>query len=209
MERTSKYQMAEQAQRVIVGGHPTGDAEVSIQELMLFVSQAFGNVARLRFFEGKAEGESFVNGSFIFPFEDVEVKKNTGRNIYYSEMPASTITLPHEIGVYEVSLMKDQENTFVRVPNNFKSLYKGMAAQNLEGRKAYYLEGGNLIFPTMKDADGVEKVFIKLVAPIGDLGDEDPIMVPYDVQGEIVAQTIQLYSMEDEAEKDTGNDNLK
>ena len=73
MSVTSKYKLAEQALRIISGGTPTNDAQVTMQEVMIGVSQAFGSVVRNNYFEGKAIGEPMVNGNFVYTFEGVSI----------------------------------------------------------------------------------------------------------------------------------------
>ena len=59
----------------------------------------------------------------------------------------------------------------------------------------------------MEDTEKLEKVLIKLVAPLGSLGDEDDITVNDDIQREIVAMTVQLYGQPQP--HDEQNDNVK
>ena len=50
---------------------------------------------------------------------------------------------------------------------------------------------------------------MKLIAPIGQVDDEDQVNIPDDIQGEIVQMIVQLYTNEQAAPKDIVNDNVK
>lgn len=209
MSLTSKYKLAEQALRIILGGHPTPDSGVKIQELMIFVSQAFANVILIGYRQGKAEGEPYINGSFIYTFKDVEVEKDTELDQFFALMPATTVTLPYDIGVFQVSNMKDQAGAFTPVSSGFEVMTKGLAVQELEDEVGYYPEGNRIYFVNMKDTEKSEKVLIKLVAPLGSLGDEDDITVNDDIQLQIVTMTVELYGKAEAQPHDDQNDNVK
>lgn len=207
MAKTTKYKLAEQAQRILLSGHVTDDREISLQELLLHVAQTFAYAVRTRFFESKAIGEEHVNGVYVYAFEDVAVKKDSKKNLYYSLIPASYIDLPRDLGVFQVSLMEDQENVFVPVPNGFLGLYRGMAAANLQGRSGYWVESGRIYFVNVQDPTC--KVLMKLVASIADVDEDTEIDIPDDIQNMIVRSTVELYIMERQAMKDLTSDNIE
>lgn len=209
MPFTSKYRLAEQSQRLILGGNPTDDREVTTTELMLYVEQCLGQLVKLNYFQNKQEGESTVNGDFIYSFEDVGVKQDEAKSLFYSELPATSMALPHDMGVYGISCMKDQRNAFVRVPNGFMSLYNGLASSNLEGRQGYFLENKRVYYPNMDVADNIKGVLMKLVVPLGGIEPDEEINIPLDFQHDIVNKTTELFLLEQDRPKDIENDNFK
>lgn len=206
MGLTSKYKLAEQALRIILGGHPTPDSGVKVQEVIIFVSQAFATVVRSIFFEGKAEGEPWIDGSFIYSFKDVEVKTDSALDKFFIDMPATTVTLPYSIGVFQVSNMTDQAGSFTPVSSGFEAMTSGLAVGGLENEVGFYLEGDRIYFVNMKDTEKSDKVLIKLVAPIGSLKDRDQITINDDIQLQIVTMAAELYSKE--PPHDEQNDNV-
>ena len=203
---TNKLKIAEQALRIIVGGHPTGDAEVSLRELIVFVSQAFATVVARKFFEGKNEGEALINGNFIYPFEDVAVLKDSAKGLFYSIVPSTGVTLPYDMEIHQVSRMKDQTDAFLPVPNGFLDLYEGLEAGRLENRIGYFVENGRIYFVGMNTLNKVDTVLLKIVAPIGSIDDEDDINISEDIQLEIVIKAVELYKIQQVSPKDTIND---
>ena len=209
MSLTTKYKLAEQAQRILSGGTPTDDSQISLQELMIAVSQAFASVVRRNYFEGKAVGEPHVNGAFIYSFNDIVVNKDVNKSLYYSELPSTTVTLPYDMGVYQISRMKDQRSSFIPLQNGFSALFEGLKSFKLEGRIGYYLENGRVYYENMDVKNKVDTVLMKLIAPIGSVSDEDDINIPDDMQLEIVTMAIQIYATEQQIPHDEQSDLVK
>ena len=200
--------LAEQAKLILSGGRITPDGEPSPQELILCVKQAFSQLVKLSFYENKKEGESFVDGGFIYSFEDVEVTKDVNKNMFYSTLPSSTIVLPQEIGVYQISPMQDQGNFFVPLRNGDYALMQGLDVSSLEGRYGYFLEGKRVYY-TFTPAEKIDTVLMKLVVAIDNIGDDELIVIPNDMQLALVQQAVQLYTAQKQMPKDISNDNIK
>lgn len=209
MALTSKYRLAEQAYRILAGGIQNPDKAIEIAELSLYAEQCFASVVKRVFFEGKAEGEVGVNGDFVYSFNNQDILEDTVKDMYYSKIPASTVALPHDIGFFFVGMQKNQKDAFVRVPNQFLSLYNGLAAETLENRQGYYIEANRIYYPNMDDSNKKEKVLMKLIAPLGGLDDEAEINVPLDIQEEIVKKTVEMYAAEQNTPIDNISDNMK
>lgn len=205
----TKRQLAEQAQRIILGGTQTADREVFIQELLLAVNQAFANAVKLSLFNNKREGENDVNGSFIYSFDDVPVSFDNNKKLYYSELPATYIDLPTDLGVAMVSLMEGQNDAFVRVPQNFLSLTRGLQSGSLLGRSPFWVENTRLYFPSIKSSDNITKVLVKLIAGIDSIDDDQNVGIPLDIQDQIVRTVVQMYMVEQTNAKDELNDDIK
>lgn len=209
MSLTTKYKLAEQAQRILSGGTPTDDSQISIQELMIATTQVFSSVVRADFFESKAIGEPHLNGNFIYSFSDITVNKDVDKSLFYSELPSTMISLPYDMGVYQISRVKDQKNAFVPLQNGFSALFDGLKSSKLEGRIGYYLENDRVYYENMDILNKVDTVLIKLVVPLGSVGDEDDINVPDDMQMRIVGAVIQLYATEKQIPHDEQSDLVK
>jgi hypothetical protein len=190
---TTLKKLAEQAQKLVTAGRLVTDRNISTQEMVLFVTQAFGHCVRMNFFEGKAEGESYVDGSFIYTFDDVAVEKDTRRDLYYSVMPSSTITLPNEMGIFHVSLVQDQSNPFVRLPNGYMGLMEALDVAGMENRKMFFQDGTRIYYTNITGADGITSVLLKLVVSLDGIDDEEEINVPNDIQLKILNIAVEAY----------------
>lgn len=205
--RDTRYIIAEQAQRIILGGATTNDTEVRLDELIIYVDQAFGNFITKSYFENKAEGQSYVDGAFIYTFI-VDVKKDELRNKFFAKIPSSYVNLPHGVGLYSVSPIDDEFSSFISLNPNFMALSKGLEVGNIEGRKGYFVENTKMFFYNIKSDDCLEKVIIKLVGGIQ--SDEDTeVEIPLNMQADLVSMTVQLYQIQQGSPKDELNDNTK
>lgn len=200
--------IAEQSRLILSGGKITADFRPSEQELILFVRQAFSNFVKINYFENRKEGETFIDGGFIYTFDDVEVSKDLNKDMFYSDMPSSTIVLPYEMGVYQISPVKNQGDFYIPLRNGFNALMQGLEVGQLEGRYGYYIEGKRIYY-TFKPADAPESVMMKLVVAIDKVTGDDAIFMPKDMELAIVQQAVQLYMVESKIPPDVTNDNVK
>lgn len=206
MSFTSQYKLAEQALRILSGGTPTDDAEITIQELVLAVSQAFASVVKNQYFAAKAIGEQMINGNLIYAFEDIEVQKDAKKGLFFSILPSTTIDLPYDMGIHQISRMKDQARVFIPLQNGFSGLFEGLKSHKLAGRIGYYLENDRVYYENMTVTNEVSTVLMKLVVPLSVLDVDDEVNVPDDIQSEIISGVVQLYSIEQENPHDEISD---
>lgn len=201
MAKITKYQLAEQAQRIIVGGQPTQDREVLIQELAGFLEQAFASIIRRRYFESKAMGEPYINGNFIYPFSITISKDTTG---YYSTLPETAVSLPYDMQIH--SIYGTNGTSYIPVSAGFDEMYKNLDAGKLEGKAGYYVEDGKVRFSNMNARNKPEAINVRIVAPTGNVDLEDEVLIPEDIQLEIVTMTVELYTRQQQTPKDETGD---
>jgi hypothetical protein len=206
MIKTTKYRLAEQALRIISGGTPTDDAQVTIQELEIAVAQAFAGIVRNRYFQAKNIGEQQINGDLIYSFRDVEVEKDTGLDLFFATLPSTTISLPFDMGIHQVSRMKDQRAAFVPLRNGHLALFNGLQSEGLEGRIGYYVENDRIYFVNMTVTNEVSTLLMKLVVPLSVLGIDDEVNIPDDIQAEIVSFVVQGYTQQQKTPHDETSD---
>jgi hypothetical protein len=206
---TTKHQIAEQALRMLSGGDVSKDSEITIREMMLAVSQARDFVIRQELWQLIAMGDVDVVGEYICSYEDEPVLFDDKRDMFYSEIPAEYINLPRNMGVYQISLMKDQFNAFVPVSSSFLSMHRGMASQNLNGQKGYLVEKGRVYYTGLEASDDIEKVLIKLVAASSEIEEDDIFPIPADKEMEVIKMAVQMYSTQLQIPNDQVNDNQK
>lgn len=205
--RDTRYIIAEQAQRIIVGGTPTADNEVTTEELLIYVDQCFGKLMTRNYFEQKTEGDTVINGAFIYSFVE-DVLHDVIRDKFYIYLPSTYVNLPSNVGVYSVSPVKDEFNTCVPVPTNFLALANNLEVLGLEGRMGYYIEANKLFLFNTEHCPAPENLLVKLVGGIQDTLSPD-VDMPLDLQAELVTMVVELYRFEQAAEKDITNDNIK
>jgi len=204
---TTKYQLAEQALRILSGGDVSKDSETDIRELMIAVSQARDKIVRMELFQMIAAGEYDINSEYLVTYESVAVSKDMAKNLFYSILPAKVITLPKGMGVYQISLMQDQYNAFAPLPANFMSMYRNLPSQGLEGRFGYWQEGARVYY-TGVDSVETPTVLMKLVPASNEVGEDDVFPIPPDKEYDVVSMAIQMYATQKGIRNDQINDNV-
>ena len=207
--RDTRTLIAEQAQRIIQGGDVNSDVQVTKEELEVFVDQAFGKFIYNNFYENKnTEGESSVNGTFIYSFVE-PVKCDTERNRYYTPINSTYVNLPNGMGIYSVSPIQDEFNTFVPLRTDFLTLTRGTMVAQLEGNKGYTIENTRIYLHNLDKAALPEKLLIKLVGGIQNAKQEDSVDISLNFQDDIVKLVVQMYMVMRQTPQDNINDNVK
>src|SRR3990172_10133262 len=206
----TKRKLAEQALRILSGGQNTRDSQVSIQELMIFVNQAYAFVVKKNWWNNRREGESGVNGNFIYSFEDIVINKDTVKNLYYANLLSSFLgDIPHELGISHVSYVQSLNKPFVRLANGMNGLLRGLQSEGMGGNDTFFVENDKVYLPTVKKVNEDCKLLMKLVVALEGIDEETNIAIPPDIAIEIVQMTVQMYGQQQDRVKDVINDNKK
>jgi len=208
MKRDTRHVIAEQAQRVILGGTPTPDAEVREEDLLVYVDQAFGKLIRNSFFENMQEGIRQVNGAFLYSYE-AEVIEDCKKNLFYAKIPSTYVNLPLGVGIYQVSPEGDPFNTIIPLDIHFIGLSTGLLVEGMEGRSSYFVKNTTMYFRGFKPGEEVGSVTITLAGGIQPEEIDPEVEMPLDMQGDLVSLTVELYLTQQQMPKDSDNDNNK
>lgn len=206
MKRDTRYIIAEQAQRIIQGGTPTPDSEVRKDELVIYVDQAFGQMVKQSFYQNKAEGVSWIDGTFVYSFVQ-EVKEDKMLGMSYIKIPSTYVSLPLGMGIHTVSDVKSQFDTFVPTNPNFLGLSRGLAVGKLGGRRGYYIDNTKMYFINLSPSDCVDNVLVKLAGGIQSDELDPEVDIPLDMQDQLLRLTVELYMQQRRSKKDELNDN--
>ena len=205
---TTLYSLVEQARAILSGrtGETNRRAGLHFQDMMEYAKQIFGEQIRINLFQGMAEGDHSVDGSFVFTFKNQEVLIDTDLDLFYTELPSATITLPNEAGIDFVSSMKGQTLPFTKVPRNFLAASQGLRIRSLEGRCGYWQEGNRIYYVNFAPLHPC-KVLIKIVCGVQDVNETTPMKMPFDIQKLIVDKLIERFSTMIQIPADETNNN--
>ena len=213
----TKKQLAEQTLRIIQGGSVRDDAEIDIREIMMNIEQERDKLIKVDLFQSISMGEYNVNGSFISTYI-ADIKNDEEKDLKYSDVPVTPISLPNDIGMFQISYVQDQFNTFVRIPNGAMGLYNGLNSGKLLGRVGYFVEsslnysndiasGTRVYYNNIPDCD--KDVLLKVVATSGDIGEDEPFPIAPEMESTIIRSVVELYSVMRQALSDESNDNIE
>jgi hypothetical protein len=201
--------LAEECIRILSGGHQTADSQLTFPQMVIAVGQARDNRIRSYFWENKRLGETDIDASFIKDYDNIPVSLDAVKNMYYSNLPAQIVGIANDLGVYQILWQLDQTTNFVRIPNGFMSLTKGLDVANMQGRNTFFREGTRVYYPVLKKKQGIKSVLMKLIPSASSLTEDDYSYMPSELEQEVIEMVVRLYSTQQQIASDTGNDNIK
>ncbi len=199
---TTKYLIAESAGRLLKAGNYGPNEGITQQDLILAVHRAFGTVVKAEYFQGKNDGVAEMPGTFVYSFKNQPVLFDNDLQLYYSVIPSSYISLPHEAGITFVGTMQtgnvnsSQSEPMVRVFNNFTALARGLAVENLQTRKGFYVEGTNIYYIGMSSDQAALNVLMKLAVSLEGIDEDTQINIPPEMQASIIQIVVAQYMPE-------------
>lgn len=207
---TNKKKIAEQIQRILYAGNSPYNRNITVQELMIAINQAFASAVKLNWYNNKNEGVSEVDGAFVYTFKNVPIAKDADLDLFYSVLPSSYVALPHELGIQMVAFMHSQDKPIIRVPNGFQALSRGLAVGNLECRKGFYVDGDRVYYMHVDSGEAEKTVLMRIAVTLDSLEDDQDVNIPPDVVDMIIESTLKRYTLEKQIEDNSENKlNLK
>ena len=216
----TKRKLAEQALRIIQGGAVRDDAEIDIREVMMNVEQERDKLVRQDLYESLQMGGGHVNGSFVTSYT-VSVETDNIKDMFFSKIPVTPLSLPNDMGVVQVSFIQDQYKPFIRMSTGQLGLYHGLPSEGAFGRIGFFIENslefsqetsqGTKIFYNkgMKKKDCDKEILIKVVAVSEDIAPDDIFPITPEMQSMIIRNVVELYSIMRNAISDEQNDNIE
>ena len=214
---TTKKMLAEQALRIIQGGSIRDDSQIDIREIMMNIEQERDKLIKQDLFQSMQMGEYNINGTFISTYV-VPILTDTQKDMNYSDVPVAPISLPNDMGMFQVSFVQDQFNVFVRMSNGALGLYNGLPSNKLLGRVGYFIESslnydcetasGTRIYYN-NNMDCAKEVLLKVVATSEDIGENEPFPIAPEMESLIIRSVVELYAIMRNAVSDEQNDNIE
>jgi len=218
----TKRKLAEQALRIIQGGAIRDDAEIDIREIMMNIEQERDKLVQQEIFQSLqisgGYGATSINGAFVTSYV-LNVETDNIKDMKFSKLPVTPISLPSDMGVVQVSFVQDQYKPFMRVSTGQLGLYSGMPSENALGRVGFFIENslefsqesfqGTKIFYNKGMKNCNKEVLVKIVTVSEDIASDDIFPITPEMQSTIVRNVVELYSIMRNAISDEQNDNIE
>jgi len=203
----TKAQLAEQVLRILEGGSPTQDSQFDLREIMLYIDQARDKMATMSVFQNVKTGEFDIDSEFLVEYPDRIISTDTSRNLRYSDLPVSVLSLPYEMGIYAIHPRQNVEEQFIRIPGLAHGLYAGLLSFNVEA-KTYYWNTGRRVF--FKNVDPMLTYIHMLLCPSSkEIAEGDEFPVPPQMEEDIIKLAVQLFGTEKQIPHDEISDGIK
>ena len=117
------------------------------------------------------------------------------------------MSLPRDMGILHVSYTKDQYNAFIRMPNGSVGLFGNLPSSRLLGREGFWVEYDRVYYNENVNPN-LDKVLVKLVVVSKDIPPDALFPMPAELEGDVVRDVVQLYTMMRNALHDEENDDI-
>jgi len=166
--------------RINGGDYSATSSNVAPQDVYLATEACLNALIQKRLNESQED----ISSEFATTYEDVIVQKNTARDRFFIQLPATPISLiikgnsSNSAGVRQVSGMKDEYKVFVPMNSGDTGVFAGLPASNLNGQIGYWFEGDKLIFENMEYFWEGKGLLVKMISSIYDLEEDAFIPIP-------------------------------
>lgn len=197
--------LAERIIRILAGGDRNiDDFNIDIREVEMMVSSTCNYFVQQNLFQNITQAQHNVDGQYIATFKDVPVLFDDSTDLSYAKLPAKYITMPHDRGIHQVSLMKDQFNVFIPIRNGAMAVFKNSPAGRLEGKTGFFPEG-ELIYFVKDISKTTDKLLVKLViASVNDIA-SDTSFIPPNLEIPIIEKVLGIFRYEKPQDKQNNN----
>jgi hypothetical protein len=202
----TKKQIAEQAIRILSGGHLKPDRTIDIREVMLNLDQIRDARVRLDVLNSVKDGSYTVDSDYLSFYSPVLVDTTT-EGVRSCTMPASTVSLYGGLEIYQVTPVNDLESPFIILQPGEVGMMSGSSALEHEDKVFCYKIGEQMFF---KNLDALVLSVSMLIAVSGkEIAEDDEYPVPPDVEDDLLKQLIQMFGIQVQVPHDELEDGNK
>jgi len=204
---TSKKQIAEQAMRILSGGHLKPDRTIDIREVMLNLDQVRDELVRESTKNNIKLGAYKVDDDYL-TFTDVLTVSAAGVNgLKFITITTDIISLPFGLGLYQVSPIDDLENIFHITEPGAVGMYSGSQALENSGIVYCWKIGDVVYFKNLPAA--ITEVVAMIAASSREIGELDSFPVPPDVEDLLLKRLLATFGIEQQQPHDEIEDGIK
>jgi hypothetical protein len=183
---TTRKLLVEQVRRKLAGGNVPNNFPITELEIGKMVDQSANAVIATQCLQGLWD-------DYLTEYEDLPIKLDEKKNLYYTDLPAKVISLPNQLGVFQVSTMQDQSSIFIPTTVNSQWLYPNLA-EILQGNSGYYNEQKKIYFVNYNPNDNTDTILLKLIVDRSELDEEADYQIPPSIEEIIYATVLNKFS---------------
>jgi hypothetical protein len=201
----TKKQIAEQAMRILSGGHLKPDRTLDIRELMLHLDQLRDKAVQDYIYNSVNRGDYHVDDSFLSFYESLSVETPGANGLAYVDLPAEPIALPNGMGIYQVSPVDDMEQVFIVCSPGQMAIYASSDALEQDGKTFCWAVDQKLYLKNNSES----AVTILMVASSKDIAETATYPVPPDMEKSLLQELVQMFGVMQQLPHDEAEDGQK
>jgi len=143
------------------------------------------------------DGGNNLDGEFITQYKNVPILNDGDINLKYSTLPTRLISFSGHDGLQQVSPMKNQGESFIKVSSGSQAIYGSLEAAKIGGKTGYYLQrervgtDQSIRIYYINCPFQYDKVLIKMVASTYDFDEDEALPIPAQYENQLVAMVFQ------------------
>lgn len=187
----SKRKIAEAVLNRLNGGKVNRDSKITIRQAMFAVGEARNLVILQKLQQNKRE---FSEWDVPYDIVSQYVEKpiyDESKCEWYVAMPVKVLALHRGLGIYSVFQEGFESKSFIPQSLGSVSLYAGLGADNMEGRRSYYPLGDKLILLNADLDNKCTNIVLRLIVNSHDLGDREDFMLDGDMEAMVTDMAFQ------------------
>ena len=211
----TKKQIAEQAMRILSGGHLKPDRTIDIREVMLHLDQLRNKAIELLVLNNIKQGVYEIPADLLSRYSVTVIVTPVGSYGYGDpnrksmELPVKPINLPNDIGLYEMN-SDDYALQFIKLPGTGK-LYHGKEYLLPSSSVILYTRAGKNIqlldtYSSMSVSDTVE---VLMVVDSIDIAEDDFYPLTPELEADLLTRLVEVFGVMKEAPHDEVENNQK
>lgn len=190
---TTKAKIAEQAMRILSGGHLKPDRNLDEREIMLYLDQVRDDLCKQAVYTSIKNGEYDIDPDFMSYYESVAVQTDANKGLKYITLPATRVALPKDMGIYQISPMMNQAEAFIPIKPGQLWMYKSTATINNELNTYYFPVKGNVYFHNIDGA--VTELLLILIVSSSAIAKDAVYPIPPDYEKILVDAIIERFAV--------------
>jgi len=203
----TKKQIAEQAMRILAGGHMKPDRTLDIREVMLHLDQIRDSIVLESVYKNMKMGSYIVDEDYLTFYESVNVQYDLGKDLRYIILPVSTISLPRGLGIYQITPTNNMEDAYIMITAGQVGLLSGSQALEHELNVYCWPVGNNVYFKNIDPA--VTEVTAILVPSSKDIAESADYPICPSDEEEALTRLIKIFSLHQQQPHDEAEDGIK
>ena len=203
----SKKQIAEQALRIISGGHLKPDRTIDIREVMLHLDQLRDAVVVESTMNNIKNGNYSIDDDYLSFDASIAVQAAGANGLQFITITGNLISLPIGLGLYQITPVDDMEDAYDIVQPGAVAMHSGSQALERSLNTYCWNIGNTVYFKNVQS--GVTVVTVLAAISSKDIAETADYPVPPDVEARLLQGLVSTFGVEQQAPHDEREDGLK
>jgi hypothetical protein len=183
--------------------NPTNDKKLTEPQAMLLVAQARDFLLKRSVYQTWQDDKT-IHGEWLSVYKGLELSVDEQCGDVYLNLPARTVSIFDDIGIYQVWKGKDESELILPIRAGQSWLMQEFSGTT--NLPTYYLEQDKLIFQNL-DPKGC-KISIRMIATAEDIAPNDYFPFDGSMLGELIDICVQRYGITKQIPQDINNNNV-